>query len=256
MSLSEFWIENQMEEGRKNAAAAEQTSYSSDSDDSLRRHGRFGSCTQDHSSPEVPPKIPALKKAAAPEASRGPLTMNAAARVRLQPQDHGRRRCHSLEEMVRRNMNLVTAEELLKASVVSDRADWISFNYDSDSDTNIQQLEEWLESNRPSLIKSASSGIGWISVSLPRTRERDKVERGGYGRGQAEWEACPSKTNAANSLAKRMEITSGKWLVHVQPEEVDATWNKIAHSVVARKFGPTVLGAKVSPLPEELDVHM
>ena len=42
-----------------------------------------------------------------------------------------------------------------------------------------------------------------------------------------------------------MEITSGKWLVHVQPEEVDATWNKIAHSVVARKFGPTVLSAKV-----------
>jgi len=258
--LERIKLKNQMEEGRKNAAAAEQTSYSSDSDDSF--YDAMDDLDPAPKTTQVQKflsKIPALKKAAAPKPLRRPLDDE---RGRKGPVP-GRKimaagDVTSLEEMVRRNMNLVTAEELLKASVVSDRADWISFNYNSDSDTNIQQFEEWLESNRPSLIKSAS-GIGWISVSLPFGRGKGyKVEREDMvEEARAEWEACPSKTNAAiNSLAKRMEITSGKWLVHVQPEEVDATWNKIAHSVVARKFGPTVLSAKVSPSPEELDVRV
>lgn len=161
----------------------------------------------------------------------------------------------ALEQMIRKNMK-VTAEELFKASLESDQADWITFNYKDESDK--KKLKEWLASQRPSVIKS-SSGIGWISIRMPDGRRKgykiDHEDR--MYQATKEWEAMPLKNIASlNNLAKSMDITSGKWLVHVPPDHVDRVWAKIVTSLVEKRFGKSVRSAKVSPTEEECNVHV
>ena len=40
-------------------------------------------------------------------------------------------------------------------------------------------------------------------------------------------------------------VTSGKWLVHISPADVDRVWHDVATSMVNKSFGPNVLSAKV-----------
>jgi len=159
----------------------------------------------------------------------------------------------SLGDSLKSNLNLVKAEDLMLASLKSQEKDWILYTCDEDKST--EQLEQWLTSNPPSTMK-ASSGVGWICIRHPSGRVKgckitDIVTA---NRARNLWEEETKDVPGLEHLAHSVGVTSGKWLVHISPADVDRVWHDVATSMVNKSFGPNVLSAKVSSVSDESTV--
>ena len=100
----------------------------------------------------------------------------------------------------------------------------------------LEQLQIWLGSNKPSSIQR-SSGVGWIAVQLG-----DQDRRVKSAQAKAEWECLEDERTmeTVNRLAAKYGDTGGKWLFHVTPQLVDKSWEKIALAMLSGGLGPSV----------------
>ena len=117
----------------------------------------------------------------------------------------------------------------------------------------LEQLQVWLGSNKPSLVER-SSGVGWIAVKLGDNDRRVKSARA-----KAEWEGLKGERTmeTVDKLAAKYGDTGGKWLFHVNPQVVDKSWEKLALAMLSGGLGPSVSMVKVSPRGgEEDDRHV
>ena len=146
------------------------------------------------------------------------------------------------------------AEELFARSMGADRDHWLGFQVQEklSARQQLEQLQVWLGSNKPSLVLR-SSGVGWIAVKQGGTGER----RVKSVQAKAEWEGLEGERSmeTVNQLAAKYGDTGGKWLFHATPQSVDKCWEKIALAMLSGGLGPSVSMVKVSPRGEE-DSHV
>ena len=116
----------------------------------------------------------------------------------------------------------------------------------------LEQLQVWLASNKPSLVER-SSGVGWIAVKLGDLDRRVKSARA-----KAEWDRLGGERTmtTVNKLAVKYGDTGGKWLFHLKRQYVDKSWQKLAFAMLSGDLGPSVSMVKVSPRDELDDAHV
>ena len=137
------------------------------------------------------------------------------------------------------------AEELFARSQGADGDHWLGFQVQEklSARQQLEQLQVWLGSNKPSLVQR-SSGVGWIAVKLGDLDRRVKSAQA-----KAEWDGLKGERSmeTVNRLANKYGDTGGKWLFHVSPQHVDRSWEKIALAMLSGGLGPSVSMVKVSP---------
>ena len=151
---------------------------------------------------------------------------------------------------------LVTAEDLFARSRGADSDRWVRFEVREErlsARQQLRELQDWLRSNKPSLVKR-SSGVGWIAVRLGNQDRRVKSAQA-----KAEWDGLRGERNmeSVNKLAAKYGDSGGKWLFHVTRQYVDKSWQRLAFAMLSRNLGPSVSMVKVSPRDdEEEDSHV
>ena len=145
----------------------------------------------------------------------------------------------------------VFAEDLFAASVAADDDRWLQFQVDESvpAKEQLDQLKLWLVTNSPSAILK-SSGIGWIAVKF-KDKKKKVLEA------KTAWDNHEGERNmdVINALAKKYDVSGGKWLCHLPTPMVDKVWGKLATTLLCGGLGPSVYMVKVSPVNDVAPDH-
>jgi len=145
----------------------------------------------------------------------------------------------------------VDAEQLFAASVAADDDHWLQFQVELGipARDQLDQLNMWLVSNRPSTI-ARSSGVGWIAVKF-----KDKGKK--VLEAKAAWDSHEGEKTmeVVNDLAQKFQVLGGKWMCHLPSGLIDGVWSKLATALMCGGLGPSVYMVKVSPV-EDMDPNL
>jgi len=145
----------------------------------------------------------------------------------------------------------VFAEDLFAASVAADDDRWLQFQVDESvpAKEQLDQLKLWLVTNSPSTILR-STGIGWIAVKF-KDKKKKVLEA------KTAWDNYEGERNMdlINELAKKYDVSGGKWLCHLPTPMVDKVWGKLATTLLCGGLGPCVYMVKVSPVNDVAPDH-
>lgn len=150
-----------------------------------------------------------------------------------------------LSSNVNTSRTSMTAEDYAAESLAADFDEWVTYK----PEMHAEPLDEWLDTNRPSII-SREDGVGWIGVHSPYQNDEDPPDVVGL---QKAWQdlcasGAPITYNAIQVLALGYNVTTGKWLFHVPTGyKIDILWRLIANNLVGKSLGNFAHFAKVSP---------
>ena len=110
--------------------------------------------------------------------------------------------------------------------------------------------QAFLDSWPPS--KTSNTKVAWICVGNDRAvKQEDEEPRDLDGLSTAWDKICaegPVRLSHVDKLAEEFNVLSGKWLVFVPTDRVDALWGRIVKATLAGTMGSS---AKVSPCDKE-----
>ena len=124
----------------------------------------------------------------------------------------------------------------------------------------LEQLELFLEKYKPSQV-TRSSRVGWICVSIydheesgydeesasdEESTDDESIDPGPVG-AVLEWKKWTGVKNlkTVNIIAKKYNVTVGKWMVHVSTDIIDIYWERLAMAMMKGELGNSVHSMKV-----------
>eukprot|EP00088_Acartia_fossae_P010525 TRINITY_DN15265_c0_g1_i1.p1 TRINITY_DN15265_c0_g1~~TRINITY_DN15265_c0_g1_i1.p1 ORF type:complete len:285 (-),score=47.47 TRINITY_DN15265_c0_g1_i1:123-977(-) len=159
---------------------------------------------------------------------------------------------NDLESLLMSKLTL-TSDDLWKRAEERKMMKWNEFVCGEDS--TFEQLEKWLDENRPSVI-DIKDGTSWLYVKHPM-ETRGKYDAELRKEALEAWAKSKEKTNEkVIEFAHRFGVKGGKWLIMAPSEDIDAIWFKIATAILRKELGENVLSAKVSTNEENGDKHV
>ena len=144
-------------------------------------------------------------------------------------------------------------ELLFSQAKAADNDEWIIFRSKQIPVTSqrLEQLKQFLEEYKPSQV-TRSSGVGWISVSIYDHEESGDDEESTVDGADPlaailEWEIWTGIKNLknVNIIAKKYNVTVGKWMVHVSTDIIDMYWERLAMAMMKGELGNSVHSMKV-----------
>ena len=153
-------------------------------------------------------------------------------------------------------------ELLFSQAKAADNDEWIIFRSKQIPVTSqrLEQLKQFLEEYKPSQV-TRSSGVGWICVSIYDHEESgddeesasdeeytydESIDPGPVG-AVLEWKKWTGVKNlkTVNIIAKKYNVTVGKWMVHVSTDIIDMYWERLAMAMMKGELGNSVHSMKV-----------
>ena len=153
-------------------------------------------------------------------------------------------------------------ELLFSQAKAADNDEWIIFRSKQIPVTSqrLEQLKQFLEEYKPSQV-TRSSGVGWISGSIydheesgydeesasdEESTDDESIDTGPVG-AVLEWKKWTGVKNlkTVNVIAKKYNVTVGKWMVHVSTDIIDMYWERLAMAMMKGELGNSVHSMKV-----------